>query len=298
MKSNLTKLAVAAGALTLCATGSAMAGSTSEQGEGVGGAPGAPLPPGIFFIEEDNWGVRDTSPGNNKSTLGVNINALVWSTPWTVAGARVMFVGVIPNAEAGNTNLGGGGATYAASLFNPFLGGTLAWNLGNGFNFSYTLAGYVPLKGDAVADPDGDIENRIGLSYLKDGWNLSTEFRLGTHLTNETLTGHPDYLNIEMTGTKQFGKWTLGPIAYFSTDTQNELLNPATGFMGKQSQFAVGGLVGYDWGQLVTQVYVSRDVYEQNYGGYDTRVWGRLIVPLGDPFAPTSTGGPMFRKTQ
>jgi hypothetical protein len=113
------------------------------------------------------------------------------------------------------------------------------------------------------------------------------------------LTGHPDYLNIEMTATKQFGKWTLGPIAYFSTDTQNELLNPATDFMGKQSQFAVGGLVGYDWGQLVTQVYVSRDVYQENYGGYDTRVWGRLVIPLGDPLAPSaSNNNLMYRKSQ
>jgi hypothetical protein len=295
MKSNLTKLAVAAGALSLYATASAMAGSTSEQGEGVGGAAGAPLPPGIYFIEEDNWGVRDTSPGNNKSTLGVNINALVWSTPWKPLGGNLQFVAVVPAAEAGNTSP----QSYAASLFNPFLLGTVAWNVGNGFNFSYSFGGYVPLKGDAVADPDGDIENRIGLSYLKNGYNLSAQAILGTHLTNETLTGHPDYFNLNLTATKEFGKWTLGPIAYYSTDTQNELLNAATGFMGKQSQFAVGGLVGYDWGQLVTQVYVSRDVYQENYGGYDTRVWGRLVIPLGDPLAPSATNNSlMYRKSQ
>jgi hypothetical protein len=295
MKSNLTKLAVAAGAFTLCATASAMAGSTSEPGEGAGGAQGAPLPPGLFFVEEDNWGIRDQA-GNNHSTLGVNINALVWSTPWTIAGGRLMFTGVLPNAEAGNTTAGGTG-NYAASLFNPFLAGTLAWKLGGGLNFSYTFAGYVPLKGDALADPDGDIENRIGVSYLANGWNLSGNFILGTHLQNEagpmSTTGqHPDYFNIDMTATKTFGKWEVGPIAYYSTDTQNELIN---GVLAKQSQFAVGGLVGYDWGQLKTQVYVSRDVYQQNYFGYDTRVWARLIVPLGDPFAP-ATSNMMYHK--
>jgi hypothetical protein len=290
MKSNLTKLAVAAGALTLYATASAMAGSVSEQGESVGGAPGAPLPPGIYFIEENNFGVRDVA--NSHNTVGVNINALVWSTPWKPLGANLRFVAVVPFAEAGTT----APPSYTAGLFNPFLAGTLAWNVGNGFNFSYTFAGYVPVSDANFAgdDPDGVIENRIGLTYLKDGYNLSGNFILGTHTTNEALQGHPDYFNLDLTANKTFGKWTLGPIAYYSTDTQNEPI--AGDLLGKQSQFAVGALAGYDWGQLVTQVYVSRDVYQQNYGGYDTRVWGRIVIPLGDPFAAQSTGGPMFRK--
>jgi len=60
----------------------------------------------------------------------------------------------------------------------------------------------------------------------------------------------------------------------------------------------VGALVGYDWGQLVTQVYVSRDVYQENYGGYDTRVWGRIVIPLGDPLAAPSNNNMLYRKAQ
>jgi hypothetical protein len=51
----------------------------------------------------------------------------------------------------------------------------------------------------------------------------------------------------------------------------------------KQSQLAVGGLFGYDFGPLTLQVYATTEVYEHNYGGRDTRGWFRIIVPLWTP---------------
>jgi len=298
MKNYLIKLSAAGAstiAMSMFVAGSAMAGSVSEQGESVGGAPGAPLPPGLYFIEEDNWGSRSTPAG--KSSLGVNINALVWSTPWTIAGARLQLTGVLPNAEINSP------APNGAGTFNPFLAATLAWNLGNGYNVSYTLAGYIPMSTSVFLgdDPAGALENRLGISYLKDGWNFSGNFIFG--LSNPGGGGglvglaqsnnYPNYFNADLTATKAIGKWTVGAIGYYSTDLADEVV--ATG-MGKQSQFALGAIVGYDWGPLVTQVYVSHDVYQQNYGGQDTRVWGRVIVPLGDPFAASTNTSQMYHK--
>src|SRR5271154_3922012 len=48
---------------------------------------------------------------------------------------------------------------------------------------------------------------------------------------------NPDFINIELTATKKFGKWEFGPVAFGSTD----LTNPIAGYQ-KQSQFAAGGL--------------------------------------------------------
>lgn len=56
----------------------------------------------------------------------------------------------------------------------------------------------------------------------------------------------------------------------------------------KQSQFALGGLVGYNFGPVIAQVYVTRDIAQSNYTGYDTRLWTRLIVPLWNPDAPVA----------
>ena len=88
------------------------------------------------------------------------------------------------------------------------------------------------------------------------------------------------FINLDLTATKKFGKWEIGPVAYASWD----LSSPIAGY-SKQSQFAVGGLVGYDFGPVTLQVYVTTDVAQHNYGGYDTRGWGRIILPLGNPFA-------------
>jgi hypothetical protein len=59
----------------------------------------------------------------------------------------------------------------------------------------------------------------------------------------------------------------------------------------RQSQFAVGWLVGYDFGPVRLQAYVTRDLYERNYTGFDTRVWGRLTIPLWT--APAASAAPV-----
>jgi hypothetical protein len=59
--------------------------------------------------------------------------------------------------------------------------------------------------------------------------------------------------------------------------------------MPLQSQFAMGGLLGYDFGAVILQGYLTSDVYEKNYGGKDVRGWARVILPLnvaGAPFGP------------
>jgi hypothetical protein len=284
MKSNLTKLA-AAGVLTFTATATAMAGSVSQQGETAGLALGAPLPPGFYFVDTTDWGVRDTT-GNNKQGIGVTIPVIAWSTPWKVFGARVEFLVAAPALEVGNS--GPAGASYAESMYNPFFGGTLAWDLGGGFGFSYTLGAYAGVN-DALADPGSFLNNRFALSYTANGWDLTAHVIYGTQL-DPSINTHPDYLNLDLTATKTFGKWEVGAVGYYSTDLGSTQVDPLA---PKQSQFALGGLVGYDWGQLKTQVYLTRDVWEENYGGFDTRVWGRVVVPLGDPFA---SSGPMYHK--
>ena len=44
----------------------------------------------------------------------------------------------------------------------------------------------------------------------------------------------PARLNVDLTATKRFGKWELGPVGYYSSD-------PVPGYL-RQSQFAMGGL--------------------------------------------------------
>jgi hypothetical protein len=304
MKSNLTKLA-AAGALTLSATAGAMAGSVTQPGETAGLGLGAPLPPGFYFVDTTNWGVREVStPGAgspSKVGVGVTIPVIAWSTPWKVFGARVEFFLAAPALEVGVTGVRPGTPTfagsYAESMYNPFIGGTLAWDLGSGWGFAYGLGYYFGVN-DTLADKSGFITNRASLSYTANGWNLTASAVVGT--ATETVSPiinpnpHPDYLDLDLTATKTIGKWEVGAVGFYSTDLDDvNLTVQGVRVAPKQSQFAAGALVGYDWGAMKTQVWVTRDVWQEGYGGYDTRVWGRVILPLGDPFAATT---PMYHK--
>jgi Putative MetA-pathway of phenol degradation len=133
------------------------------------------------------------------------------------------------------------------------------------------------------------LNQRFALSYTGNGLNLTANVIYGIQL--DSVTNRPqispcpapfafngcnaDFINVDLTATKKFGRWEFGLVAYGSTD----LTHPIASYP-KQSQFAVGGLFGYDFGPLTLQVYATREVVEHNYGGLDTRGWFRMIVPL------------------
>jgi hypothetical protein len=288
MQSRLMRLVVA-GVLSICIGSSpSFAGSVTQPGETAGAPAGAPLPEGVYFANTADWGCRNTNP---TSCFGITIPVVTWSTPWTFLGARVQFFSVTPVAESGVSN-----SSYNASFFNPALFGQLAWNLGNGFGFSYALGAYIGVD-QTVAFSSTSFNQRFALSYTGNEWDLTANVIYGTQLdgvTNQAqispcpapfgLKGcNPDFLNVDLTATKKFGKWEFGAVAYGSTD----LTTPISGYL-KQSQFAAGGLLGYDFGPIKLQVYATTDVFERNYGGMDTRGWFRMIVPLWTP-APQQT---------
>jgi hypothetical protein len=294
--SNFTQLATAC-ALSLCATAPvALAGSVTQPGETVGVAAGAPLPEGVYFVNTADWGNRS----GVDTAAGVDIPVVAWATPWKVfGGARVQFLVATPVIEVGVHN-----TTYLRSVYNPLVSGQLAWDLGNGWGFSYLLGAYLDVNQE-LAWSSTSLNQRFALSYTGSGWDLTANVIYGIqfdHVTDRpqispcpapfgTNGCNPDFLNVDLTATRKFGKWEIGPVAFGSTD----LSTPVPGYL-KQSQIAVGGLVGYDFGPLTVQGYVTSDVYQQNYGGFDTRVWGRLIIPIWNPAAPAPTPKPLYRK--
>lgn len=292
MNSKLTKLAGAA-VLSLCTAASALAGSVTQPGETVGLAAGAPLPEGLYFVNTVDWGTRS---GVDVS-LGVAIPVLAWSTPWTFLGARVQFLLATPLVEVGVHH-----TDYLRGVYNPLLAGQLAWDLGNNWGFSYLVGAYFDVATE-VAWSSTSLNQRFALSYTGDRWNLTANVIWGIQFDHVTtrpqlspcpapfvLNGcNPDFLNIDLTATRKFDKWEVGLVAFGSTD----LNSPIAGYQ-QQSQIAVGALVGYSFGPLILQTYLTTDVYQENYGGYDTRLWTRVIFPLWLPPAPANV--PLYRK--
>jgi hypothetical protein len=288
MKRKLTAV-VAAGVLSLCSIAPTHARSVTQPGELVGLATGAPLPPGIYFVNTADWGCANTDP--NDTCIGVTIPVVAWATPWKVLGARLQFLFAAPAVEVGVPN-----TLYKSGFYNPAALVQLAWDLGGGWGFSYAIGAYFD-NDPAVSWSDTSLNQRVGLSYTGGGWNLTANVVYGTHFDSVTgsnlrlvspclgradlagLNCNPDFLNLDLTATKTFGKWEFGPVAYGSWDVSD----PVNGYQN-QRQFAVGGLIGYDFGPVKLQTYVTTDVTQDNYGGYDTRGWTRIIIPLGNPF--------------
>jgi hypothetical protein len=271
--------AAIAGALSLCMSVSVgHAGSVTQPGETIGIAAGAPLPPGVYFVNTYDYGHRD----GVDTFVGVDIPVVAWSTPWTIFGARVQFLVATPAIEVGVPH-----SNFNVGIYNPFLAGQLAWDLGNGFGVSYALGAYLEVD-TSVSFHDTSLNQRFAASYTANGWNLTANLIWGVHSNGVTDTINPDFLNLDLTATKKFGKFELGPVAFGSTD----LNTPIAGYL-RQSQFAIGGLFGYDFGPVIMQTYLTTDVAEHNYGGHDTRGWFRLIIPVWTPPPPPK---PMFTK--
>jgi hypothetical protein len=124
MNQELTKWAAAA-VLSVGAAAPALGGSVTRPGDTIGLAVGVPLPEGLWLANNTTQECRNT----------VDTPILVWSSPWTIFGARLQpaFGPVVPIKF-------NSGANGTSGLFNSFAAAQLIWDLGNNWGFSYMPA--------------------------------------------------------------------------------------------------------------------------------------------------------------
>ena len=271
----LKKFAAAAGtfaAITLGATAS-FAQSTTIPGEQVGLAVGAPLPEGIYAIDTFIYRRNDT---RFSTDTAINVPVLVWSTGFKLFGANVQPLLAQPTVFGFPNNPGGLPNRDFSVNVGTLVGSIFAWDLGNNFGVSYLFGGYLPIETRFLTQT-ASLSHRFAASYTGDGLNLTANLLYGIFLDPVSPQGgvYPDYLNLDLTATRTFGTWEVGPVAFASTDLP-------TRFPGyqRQGQIAVGGLIGYNFGPVNLQAYVTQDVVERRYGGRETRGWLRVIVPI------------------
>ncbi|MDP4025818.1 transporter [Methylobacterium sp. NEAU 140] len=248
---------------------SALAGSAAQPGQTIGLPVGAQLPVGLYFVNLSSFGVRGTDP--RASTSNPNLPTLAWATPWPVLGARLQLFFTQPVVAASSR-----GAPYQSGIGQQLLAGQLAWDLGGDVGVSYLFGGYLPIDTRFLTQ-EASFTHRFAASYTGHGFNLTANLLYGTFVNARSPDGvlYPDYLNLDLTATRKFGKFEVGPVAFGSTDLPTNV----AGYR-RQGQFAVGGLVGYNFGPVNLQAYVTRDVIQRNYGGTETRGWLRAIVPI------------------
>jgi outer membrane protein OmpA-like peptidoglycan-associated protein len=280
--SRLRNCGIAAGLASLAfASVPAWANTVEEPGETSGIAAYAPLPEGGYFLNLGNFGVRDTHPNTG---LAVDIPALVWSTPVTVLGARLEFLVAQPVIDLNVSK-----TTSLYGVYYPFVQPILTWDLGGGFSFGGGVGAYLPIRNSVTKAVVGRITTvrfNAGINYIDKDWTLvaTGAFGLPEGTDNENPGGHHQWAILDLTANYAIGKWTVGLGGYGSDDTSEPAGVPG---YKQQAQFAVGPLVGYNFGPVILQAKLTRDVAQQNEGGFDTRFWTNVIIPLwGAPPPP------------
>jgi hypothetical protein len=269
-----------------CTIDTVLAGGTLP-GDSSGQAYAVPLPEGVYFWDTPSYGTRP-----NGKSLGVdensfaNVPVFFWSTPLKPLGGRLELAATIPELFVGfPSNAGYRGPSSLRGLYNSLFAAIWAFDFGNGFNASLLSGVYIPENpGKTGVSVDAWVAREgLNVAYAADGWtaaaNLSYQFQGKDYLTG--LPSANDNFVYDLTLTKTIDKIEFGPVGFGSADTnQHANSHPA-------AQFALGGLVGYNFGPVAAQIYATHDVAQRNLGGYETRVWSRIIIPLWSP-APTS----------
>jgi hypothetical protein len=225
----------------------------------------------------------------NQTNVGVaaNVVGFLINPGWSILGGRytaVVAQPVIMQQVSPPVNLADGG------LHNTFfIPGQISWNFGNGFYAQVGLGIYAPdgtisgPKGiNNVGAPYWTFQPQVALSYAKDGWNLTANMYQEFN-TKNTVSGYTsgDIFHTDFTATKKFGRWSIGPVAYLTDQVSSDTSSAAYNFVngGRFSDFAVGGLVAYDFGPATLSLVATDEVYAHTTGG--TPGVGNVITPQG-----------------
>lgn len=273
--SRVAKLLASAAALAVVGvSGSANAGGTSAPGYTTGVPVFATLPEGLFYLNQTLSNFHDVNGVDIRANF--NVFLFYYQTGVKFLGADLSFIVAPIAADVFVEGLGNDTAFY-----NTYGAAQLSWEIAPSLFLGYRLGTYVK-QDSKIALDYWTIEQRAGLSYVGDGWNLTANFIYGTPVGEKRFDPAPDYGILDLTATKKFGKFEIGAVAHTSRD-----LSSAFSGYQKQSQTAIGGLIGYDFGGANLQVKLTRDVASKNYGFKDTVIWTNLAIPLW--VAPAAT---------
>lgn len=303
-----------------------------QRGVTMGDPAAAAPPPGLYFENTTLFAPQITGNGQVagiKVDATVDIPTLIWSTGWSFLGASVMAYVAQPvfNLSAWNSNVSGPpyASTFYPTVHNTWINPvSLSWNLGNGWFASGGFALYVPdgSRYDNTANPDNwTFEPHAAVSYLANGWDMTAhlvyDFNTASAGHAGPFAGTPaaafgvgfrsgDQVFLDLTATKKLGNWEIGPVAYFEWQATSDRpgggascaqMAAATGSLltcGRATDYAIGGLIGYDFGRFALKLILTESVYTKDeIGGF--AMWTKLSFPLFAPEEPAANK-PLFRK--
>ncbi|HUZ67045.1 MAG TPA: transporter [Beijerinckiaceae bacterium] len=292
MSSVSRRLAIGATAIILAASLRPTPAAAVESflpylaGLAVGVPVGVLPPPGLYFANDVDWVNGTIRNGDGHSiaqiSAAVELPQLLYAPGVKILGASYAFLVVAPSSVVAIRSPAGG--ETATGIFNPYVGPlNLSWKLRKDLFVSASFGVYLPVGSYDRAAPlniannFATFEPALGVTYLKDGWDLSASFR--TDFNTENTATHyysGDLFTLDATAVRTFGKWTSGLGGYivdqFTNDTIYGVALPASPSIGlgrRVFKTAVGPILGYNFGKSTLQISYLRDVVSRNYGGGD-----------------------------
>jgi hypothetical protein len=240
---------------------------------------------------------------------------LLWVPGWNFLGAtysasvvQAFYWFTTCGANANGSCAGGapftsGGIVYTNTFIQPI---ALSWNLGGGWFISGAFSFDPPdgsrNGGQFTPNPDyWTFEPSVAFSYLGNNWVASANFfyDINTRSQSNCCSRLPitsgNALFGDFTAVYKFGKWSIGPVGYFETQTTNDTgpcnglpATPGVNLCGRYQTAAAGGLIGYDFGPVDLQVWVTDSFVGQNtpQGSGGLNVWSRIGFKIWGPEAP------------
>ncbi|MFN4154337.1 MAG: transporter [Paracoccaceae bacterium] len=282
----------AACVLGLCA-GTALAREPGTPAAMPGGATaavpvGANPPPGLYFASRSELYSGDVFDGGGvKLPIPVDAKVTVLQFHWVpeteILGASYRAMLLVPLVDlnvAGERNSGIGDITLS-----PL---NLSWMLSPGVFVQTGLSLGIPTgdyRGLGAANLGTNVRTTaldVGLSYLKDGWNLSVHanyIKYGTNRSNGFKSG--DELLVNWTAMKSVAEGhSLGLTGYVGKQLQNDKLGGAVFGDGNRGSYSAIG-IGYsrNFGATELNMNLLRDISVRNEAG-GTRVQMNLFTPL------------------
>ena len=279
--------------------------------------------PGLYFYSLANYGTvsvpREVSPnigfgpGSIKADVADEIPALLWTTPWTLFGARYAVLVTQPMVSVSSYGQvpGLGWVTrQTGGLRDPIISPlNLSWDLKNGWHIGAGFSMAIPIgriKGinglDSAGAPYWTLQPNMGVSYLRDGWDLSATLLYDFYTTNphsHVTDGQALYL--DLTATKMFGRFEIGPVGYVAFQTTRDSGGDPAAFIASRglvnscqpiapnvsngcvraAKAGVGAKIGYHIGRAQIAVLATGSVLSHGQGGSDGwRVWTQFSWKL------------------
>jgi hypothetical protein len=291
-------------------------GATQKPGIAIGGTSAGTPPPGVYMFDQfATYQTKIVGPGAPPGPAAVQYAAaatgFLFVPGWNIFGGSYSAVLVTPFVMDSigspvNIQQSGMSNTYIVPI-------ELSWKLQDtGFFVKTGLGIYVPtgnISGPAGLSGEGvpwyTFQPELIVSYLKDNWNLTANIFEEFH-TKSTVTGYTsgDVLHAEFRATKTIDKWTIGPVAYYFGQVSDDKSSSFYGNLintNKYNEWAVGGLVGYNFGPVDLNVWATKEFNPNPSGGTSIpgqdsaialegySVFAQLSYRLWAPDAPASS---------